>query len=68
MESRIRALYKIDAQPEGPARARRIIAEELSAVLSPSELDDMKWMVSELVNNGIVHGHQRLRMSLCGAD
>ena len=57
MESRIRALYKIDAQPDGPARARGIIAEELSAVLSASELDDMKLMVSELVTNGIVHLH-----------
>jgi serine/threonine-protein kinase RsbW len=58
MESRVRALYKIEAQPEGPAKARRIIAEELSAVLPPSELDDMKLMVSELVTNGIVHGRQ----------
>jgi anti-sigma regulatory factor (Ser/Thr protein kinase) len=56
MDSRVRTLYKIDAEPEGPARARRIIAEELSTVLSPSELDDVKLMVSELVTNGIVHG------------
>jgi hypothetical protein len=42
MDSRVRALYKINAQPEGPAQARRIIAEELSAVLSPRELDDVK--------------------------
>ena len=56
MDSRVRALYKIDAQPEGPAQARRIIAEELSTVLSPNELDDVKLMVSELVTNGIVHG------------
>lgn len=56
MDSRIRTLYKIDAQPEGPAQARRIIAEELSTVLSASELDDVKLMVSELVTNGIVHG------------
>ena len=35
--------------------ARRIIAQELSAVLSPSDLDDIKLMVSELVTNGIVH-------------
>jgi anti-sigma regulatory factor (Ser/Thr protein kinase) len=55
MDSRVRALYKIDTQPEGPAQARRIIAEELSTVLSPSELDDVKLMVSELVTNGIVH-------------
>jgi anti-sigma regulatory factor (Ser/Thr protein kinase) len=58
MESRVRTLYKIEAQPEGPAKARRIIAEELSARLSPSELDDMKLLVSELVTNGIVHGDQ----------
>jgi anti-sigma regulatory factor (Ser/Thr protein kinase) len=58
MESRIRALYMIRAQPDGPARARRIIAEGLSAVLSPRALDDMKLMVSELVTNGIVHGHE----------
>ena len=56
MDSRVRALYKIEAQPEGPAQARRIIAEELSTVLSPGELDDVKLMVSELVTNGIVHG------------
>ncbi len=56
MESRVRALYKIEAQPEGPAQARRIIAEELSGLLSPGELDDMKLIVSELVTNGIVHG------------
>ena len=58
MESRVRALYKIEARPEGPAKARRIIAEELSSLLSPSELDDMKLMVSELVTNGIVHGRK----------
>jgi len=56
MESRVRTLYKIEAQSEGPAKARRIIAEELSTLLSPSELDDMKLLVSELVTNGIVHG------------
>jgi anti-sigma regulatory factor (Ser/Thr protein kinase) len=59
MESRVRTLYKIEAQSEGPAKARRIIAEELSALLSPSELDDMKLLVSELVTNGIVHGRNQ---------
>ena len=58
MDSRARALYKIDAQPKGPAQARRIIAEELSTLLSPTELDDLKLMVSELVTNGIVRGGQ----------
>jgi two-component sensor histidine kinase len=56
MDSRVRTLYKITAQPEGPAQARRIIAEELATVLPPNELDDVKLMVSELVTNGIVHG------------
>jgi anti-sigma regulatory factor (Ser/Thr protein kinase) len=56
MDSRVRALYKIDARPQGPAQARRIIADELSTVLSATELEDVKLMVSELVTNGIVHG------------
>jgi anti-sigma regulatory factor (Ser/Thr protein kinase) len=56
MDSRVRALYKIDPQPEAPAEARRIIAEELSSRLSARVLDDIKLMVSELVTNGVVHG------------
>jgi anti-sigma regulatory factor (Ser/Thr protein kinase) len=56
MASRVRALYKIEAQPEGPAQARRIIADELSARIPAPVLDDVKLMVSELVTNGIVHG------------
>jgi anti-sigma regulatory factor (Ser/Thr protein kinase) len=58
MNSRVRALYKIEAQPEGPARARRIIAEELSERVPAPVLDDVKLMVSELVTNGIVHAAQ----------
>lgn len=58
MHSRVRALYKIKAQPEAPSQARRIIADELSALVSSSELDDMKLMVSELVTNRIGHGPQ----------
>jgi anti-sigma regulatory factor (Ser/Thr protein kinase) len=56
MDSRVRALYKIEPQPEGPAQARRIIADELMGRLSAPALDDVKLMVSELVTNGIVHG------------
>jgi anti-sigma regulatory factor (Ser/Thr protein kinase) len=56
MDLRVRTLYKIDARPQGPAQARRIIADELSTVLSATELEDVKLMVSELVTNGIVHG------------
>jgi anti-sigma regulatory factor (Ser/Thr protein kinase) len=56
MDSRVRALYKIEPQPEAPAQARRIIADELASRLSGPVLDDVKLMVSELVTNGIVHG------------
>jgi anti-sigma regulatory factor (Ser/Thr protein kinase) len=56
MDSRVRALYKIEPQSEGPAQARRIIAEELATRVSATVLDDVKLMVSELVTNGIVHG------------
>jgi anti-sigma regulatory factor (Ser/Thr protein kinase) len=56
MNSRVRALYKIEPQAEGPAQARRIIADELASRLPAPVLDDIKLMVSELVTNGIVHG------------
>jgi len=56
MHSRIRALYKIAPEPEGPAQARQIIAEELASRVSDPVIDDVKLMVSELVTNGIVHG------------
>lgn len=56
MDSRVRALYKIEIGPKGPAQARRIIAQELSAILPPADLDAIKLMVSELVTNGVVHG------------
>jgi anti-sigma regulatory factor (Ser/Thr protein kinase) len=56
MDSRVRALYKIEPEPEGPAKARRIIADELATRVPAPVLDDVKLMVSELVTNGIVHG------------
>ena len=56
MNSRVRTLYKIAAQPDGPAQARQIIAEELSSWLPAGVVNDIKLMVSELVTNGIVHG------------
>jgi anti-sigma regulatory factor (Ser/Thr protein kinase) len=52
----MRTLYKIDAEPYGPAQARHIIANELSGRLPSSVLDDIKLMASELVAHGIVHG------------
>jgi anti-sigma regulatory factor (Ser/Thr protein kinase) len=56
MDSRVRAIYNIEPQAGGPAEARRIIAEELSARVPATVLDDIKLMVSELVTNGIIHG------------
>ena len=56
MDPRVRALYKIEPQPEGPAKARRIIADELATRVPAPVLDDVQLMVSELVTNGIVHG------------
>jgi anti-sigma regulatory factor (Ser/Thr protein kinase) len=56
MDPRVRALYKIESQPEGPAKARRIIADELATRVPAPVLDDVQLMVSELVTNGIVHG------------
>jgi anti-sigma regulatory factor (Ser/Thr protein kinase) len=65
MDSRVRALYKIDPRPEGPAVARRIIAEELGERVPDRVLDDVKLMVSELVTNGIVHGAAPVTLDLC---
>jgi anti-sigma regulatory factor (Ser/Thr protein kinase) len=59
MDSRVRALYKIDPQPEGPAEARRIIAEELASRVPAETVEEVKLMVSELVTNGIVHSGMR---------
>jgi anti-sigma regulatory factor (Ser/Thr protein kinase) len=56
MDLRLRALYKIDPRPAGPAQARSIIADELSSRLPAPVVADIKLMVSELVANGIVHG------------
>ncbi|HYB31578.1 MAG TPA: hypothetical protein VEF89_33645 [Solirubrobacteraceae bacterium] len=54
MDSRVRALYKIEPQPGAPAQARSIIAEELSSRLPDGILEDIKLMVSELVTSGVV--------------
>ena len=59
MTSRVRALYRIDAQPDGPAHARRIVAHELAPVVPKTLLDDIKLMVSELVTNGVRHGRRQ---------
>ena len=56
MQPRLRALYKISARADGPARAREIVTSELSARVERSTLDEVKLLVSELVTNGILHG------------
>jgi anti-sigma regulatory factor (Ser/Thr protein kinase) len=51
-----RALYKIDARPDGPAQARRIVMHECSRRVSGRALEDFELPVSELVTNRILHG------------
>lgn len=57
MQPRLRALYRISARADGPARAREIVTYELSDRVGRSTLDEVKLLVSELVTNGILHGH-----------
>jgi two-component sensor histidine kinase len=49
----VRAIYRIDARPDGPARARRIITGELSRTLPGRRLEEVKLMISELVTNAV---------------
>jgi two-component sensor histidine kinase len=56
MNSRVRVLYRIDARPDGPARARRAVRSECSARVPRRTLENLLLLVSELVTNGIVHG------------
>jgi hypothetical protein len=56
MNSRVRALYRIDARPDGPARARRVVRSECSARMPRRTLEKLQLLVSELVTSGIVQG------------
>src|SRR5690348_2341127 len=56
MNPSVRALYKIDARPEGPAQARQIVVRECARRVSGRTLEDFKLLVSELVTNRILHG------------
>ena len=56
MNPPVRALYKIDARPDGPAQARRIVMRECSRRVSGRALEDFELLVSELVTNRILHG------------
>jgi two-component sensor histidine kinase len=53
MSASIRAIYRIDARRDSPARARRIITHELSTALPRRRLDEVKLMISELVTNAV---------------
>ena len=53
MSASVRAIYRIDARPDGPARARRIITGELARALPRRRLEDVKLMISELVTNAV---------------
>jgi anti-sigma regulatory factor (Ser/Thr protein kinase) len=54
--SYLRAIYRIEARTDGPARARRIVGRELGCRVAPHRLDELKLLVSELVTNGVSHG------------
>ena len=56
MNTPVRTLYKIDAGPDGPAQARRIVVQECSRRVSAQTLEDFELLVSELVTNRILHG------------
>jgi anti-sigma regulatory factor (Ser/Thr protein kinase) len=56
MNPPVRTLYKIDARPDGPAQARRIVVRECSRRVSGRTLEDFELLVSELVTNRILHG------------
>jgi anti-sigma regulatory factor (Ser/Thr protein kinase) len=56
MNTLVRTLYKIDACPDGPAQARRIVVQECSRRVSARTLEDFELLVSELVTNRILHG------------
>jgi two-component sensor histidine kinase len=66
---RVRAIYRIDAEDDGPARARAIVDRELGTLVTRRMLEELELMVSELVTNGIKFGppdrHQALTLNLC---
>jgi two-component sensor histidine kinase len=56
MNSRVRVLYRIDAAPDAPAEARRIVQSECGERVAGGTLEKLQLLVSELVTNGIRHG------------
>lgn len=64
MDSYLRAIYRIEARTDGPARARHIVGRELARAVAPERLDELKLLVSELVTNGVRHGSAREPITL----
>ncbi len=56
MNSRVRVLYRIDAAPDAPAEARRIVHSECGERVAQGTLEKLQLLVSEPVTNGLVHG------------
>jgi two-component sensor histidine kinase len=72
LHPRVRAIYRINAEDDGPARARAIVDRELGSVVPRRTLEELELMVSELVTNGIKFGakgrHESLTLDLCIDD
>lgn len=56
MHACVRAIYRIEPEDDGPARARAIVDKELAPVVPRRTLEELELMVSELVTNGIKFG------------
>lgn len=56
MHTFLRVIYRIEARADGPAHARRIVARELAAIVTPRTLEALELMVSELVTNAVKYG------------
>ncbi len=54
----------LDPEPGATARARRFVAEQLSATASETALHDVTLVASELVANALLHGEGRVELSL----
>jgi hypothetical protein len=52
MNPPVRALYKIDAHPDGPAQARRIVLRECSRQVSGRTLEDFELLVTHRTRTG----------------
>jgi PAS domain S-box-containing protein len=67
------AAVELPGGPQASAAARRVVAETLAGVTSPPELDDVRIVVTELVDNAVVHGgaghaEARVAVHLAAAD